>query len=467
MAICLATNSRGTLAKLPIRAMTASVSDADSLPLSDSEKRRPASRASSRRRVLFVAETVTLAQCVRLVTLARALDPEHFEVHFASSEFPELVFAGTPFVQHRITTLAPEAAARALESGRRLYERADVLRYIDAERRLIGALRPSLVVGDFRLSLSTSAELEGVPSAVLINAYWSPFARRAGFPVPDHPIIDVLGETLTARYFPRAIPHVFQHFARPINAARARHGLPPVGSLLEVLTHGTFTLYPDDPWLTPIDGAPSHHQFLGPVYWQPELDRDSSGGTSDTDAARDPWPLVDPERPRIYVTLGSSGALRLVPMVAEALASLPVTAVIATAGRASLGALPAHIEVRSFVRGADVARRAALVVSNGGSTTGYQALSQGTPVLGLPSNFDQHLASEAIDRAGAGISLAARGASVERIRDSVLRALGDPALARGAKAVAERFARHDSAAVFRAFVERVTSAELERADVAS
>ena len=44
-------------------------------------------RVSSRRRVLFVAENVTLAQCVRLVTLARALDPQAYEVHFASSEF--------------------------------------------------------------------------------------------------------------------------------------------------------------------------------------------------------------------------------------------------------------------------------------------------------------------------------------------------------------------------------------------
>ncbi|HTV20568.1 MAG TPA: nucleotide disphospho-sugar-binding domain-containing protein [Polyangiaceae bacterium] len=446
--------------------MKANVAEPERPSLVDADKRRPAARASHRRRVLFVAETVTLAQCVRLVTLARALDPDRYEVHFASADFPDLVFAGAPFVQHRITTLAPEAAARALESGRRLYETPDVLRYIDAERRLIRALDPALVVGDFRLSLSTSAELESVPSAVLINAYWSPFARRTAFPVPDHPIVGVLGEALTARYFPRAIPHVFQHFARPINAARARHGLRPIGSLLEVLTHGSFTLYPDDPWLTPVDAAPSHHLFLGPVCWQPELGASESGGARDADSA-DLWPDVDPERPRIYVTLGSSGALRLLPMVVEALARLPVAAVIATAGRASLGALPAHLTARPFVRGAELARQAALVISNGGSTTGYQALVEGTPVLGLPSNFDQHLASQAIDRAGAGISLAARGAGVESIRESVRRALDDPQLARGARAMAERFARHDSASVFREFVDVVAGAERARVDVAS
>jgi UDP:flavonoid glycosyltransferase YjiC (YdhE family) len=414
----------------------------------------------SRRRVLFVTENVTLAQCVRLVTLAHALDEASYEVHFACSEFPDLVFAGTRFVQHRISSLSPEAAGRALEAGKRLYEKADLLRYIDAERRLIAAVEPALVVGDFRLSLSTSAELMGVPSAVLINAYWSPFARRSGFPVPDHPIIDYLGESLTAKYFPRAIPHVFRHFASPLDAARARHGLGPVGGLLEMLTHADHTLYPDDPWLTPVDGAPSNHRFLGPVLWQPEwqpdLDQAVPSAGPPSAGPSDAWHGLDDARPRLYVTLGSSGALRLLPLVVEALARLPVVAVVATAGRIELGALPPNVVARAFVRGADLARSAALVIFNGGSTTGYQALSQGTKVLGLPSNFDQYLAMEAIERAGAGLSIKARQANAELIRASIERALSDPALDAGARTVAEHFARFDSAALFRAFVDQVT-----------
>ncbi len=408
---------------------------------------------SSRYRVLFVAENITLAQCVRLVTLAGALDERRYEVHFACSEFSELVFARTRFVQHHIESLAPEAAARALEAGRRLYEKADLLRYIDAERRLIDAVRPALVVGDFRLSLSTSAELSGVPSAVLINAYWSPFARRpAGFPVPDHPILGWLGEALTEKYFPRAIPHVFRHFASPLDAARARHGLDPIGGLLEMLTHASYTLYPDDPWLTPVDAAPHRHRFLGPVLWQPELE--GASGPNDPELYR----FFESGRPLVYVTLGSSGAVRLLPLLIDALARLPVVAVVATAGRASLGSLPANVLARPFVRGEDVARRAALVVSNGGSTTGYQALGQGTPVLGLPSNFDQFLATQAIDRVGAGLSIKARQASAEVIEATLRRALGDASLRVGAQTVAQHFAARDSAQTFRGFVDDAVDA---------
>jgi UDP:flavonoid glycosyltransferase YjiC (YdhE family) len=420
---------------------------------------------TSRRRILFVAENVTLAQCVRLVTLARSLPDERYEVHFACSEFPELIFAPGEFIRHPIASLAPDAAARALQTGRRLYEKATLLRYIEAERRLLEKIEPALVVGDFRLSLSTSAELMAVPSAVLINAYWSPHARRDAFPVPDHPIIGWLGEELTERHFPRAIPHVFRHFAGPVNAARAQHGLPAVGSLLEVLTHGSFTLYPDDPWLTPVEGAPVHHQFLGPVLWQPELPLQQacearvSGRTTDivTEA------LLESGRPLIYVTLGSSGAVSLLPALLEALSALPVTALVATAGRVRLDHLPSNVIARPFVRGADVARRAALVVSNGGSTTGYQALSQGTPVLGLPSNLDQFLATEAIDRSGAGISIKARQANVVTLRSALERGLTDPALGRAAQQVATRFAQHDSGATFRALVEAVSGRDLVQA----
>ena len=141
------------------------------------------------------------------------------------------------------------------------------------------------------------------------------------------------------------------------------------------------------------------------------------------------------------------------PQVIEALAGLPVVAIVATAGRAALPSLPSNVIARRFVRGGDVAARAALVISNGGSTTGYQALARGTPVLGLPSNFDQHLATEVIDRAGAGISLKARLADARLMRAAIERALGDAQLRRAAARVAASFAKRDSAAVFRAFVD--------------
>ena len=405
----------------------------------------------AKKRILFVAESVTLAQVVRLVTLARGLDSEAYDVHFACSDFPPLVFTGTRFVQHQLRTMSAKAADAALRSGKRLYEKSTLLEYIAAEMRLLELVRPDLVVGDFRLTLSTSAELVGVPSAALINAYWSPFARRdAAFPVPDHPVLRWLGEELTQRHFPRALPAVFRHFAAPLNAARHHHGLAEVGSLLQMLTHADYVLYPDDPWLTPLEGAPDHHLFLGPILWQPEPDQ--------VEPMADEPPSSD-GRPVVYVTLGSSGEVQLLPLVLEALSRFHVDAVVATAGRVELQSVPRNVSVRRFVRGSEVARRARVVVSNGGSSTGYQALHEGTPVIGLPSNLDQYLATQAIVRAGAGVQIKARKATRRLLEEALEHALSDEELRRAAQVVADRFRAHDSGASFRKWADRAARPE--------
>jgi hypothetical protein len=64
-------------------------------------------------RSLFVAEAVSLANVVRLATLAASLDRSRYEMWFASAQFPEVVFAGTHFIRRRIDSqLADDTLAR-------------------------------------------------------------------------------------------------------------------------------------------------------------------------------------------------------------------------------------------------------------------------------------------------------------------------------------------------------------------
>jgi UDP:flavonoid glycosyltransferase YjiC (YdhE family) len=402
---------------------------------------------TTKTKILLVAENVTLAQVVRLKVLGESL-PDEYEVHFACSGFDPLVFgAERRFVRHELWTLPRSEVFRALKGGRRLYELKTLMRYAEEEMRLIERVEPRLVIGDFRLSLSVSAELMRVPWATLINAYWSPYALRDPIPVPDHPIVRFLGESMTERYFPQAIPRVFSHFAAPVNQLRKRHKLPEIGSLLSVLTHADYTLYPDDPALLPLAHAPSSHRFLGPVQWSPDVPMPEL-----PDAARG-----DDARPLVYVTLGSSGEVEVLPLVIQALAQLPVQALIATAGRAELPPLPANVRAAEFVPGARVAELARVVVSNGGSTTGYQALAAGTPILGLPSNLDQYLTTQALVSAGVGLQVKARSATVADIRRALVRLLEEPGQRTAAERARARLARLDSSARFRAWVQNVCS----------
>jgi UDP:flavonoid glycosyltransferase YjiC (YdhE family) len=390
---------------------------------------------------LFVAEAVTLAQVVRLVTLARALDPARYEVHFASAVFDELVFRGTSFQRHQIHSLPASVVDARVAGGRRLYGARTLRGYVEEERALLRALRPALVVGDLRLSLSVSAPVEGVPYACLINAYWSPNVAREGFPLPDHPIVRLLGVDLAARYFPKALPWVFDHFARPVNALRRRHGLPPVGSLPDVLTHGDHTLYADVPALVPTRALPAHQRYLGPVLWSPPV------------ALPAWWDALDAGRPTIYVTLGSSGRVARLPLVVEVAVELGFQVLVATAGRSTLASVPKHVFVADYLPGHLAARRSVAVVSNGGSTTGYQALAEGRPVLGIAFNLDQYLAMSAIADAGAGILLRAGALDRTQLREALGRLVADASFGAAATRLQAEFGEWDAAARFAAFVE--------------
>ena len=396
----------------------------------------------ARKRILFVAEAVTLAQVVRLVTLARALDPARYEIHFAAARFAELAFAGTSFVRHAIRSLAPALVDARVARGQRIYGKRTLAAYVREERALLRELRPDLVVGDFRLSLSISAPLERVPYASLINAYWSPHAERDQFPLPDHPIVKMLGVRLAEQHFHKALPFVFRHFARPVNALRHAHGLPELGSLREILTHGDYTMFADVPALVPTRPLPAHQRYLGYVPWSPPV-------------ALPPWWFhLDSDRPTVYVTLGSSGRVQRLPLVIEAATSLGCQVLVATAGRSELGALPPHVYAADFLPGEAAASRAHVVVSNGGSTTGYQALAQGRPVLGVPFNLDQYLATQSIARTGAGLMVRAGAAKREQVREALKRLLEEPSFGLRAGDLREELARWNAAERFAALVEQ-------------
>jgi UDP:flavonoid glycosyltransferase YjiC (YdhE family) len=281
--------------------------------------------------------------------------------------------------------------------------------------------------------------LAKVPLLTLINAYWSPYAQREAFPVPDHPIVKLVGPERAARYIDRALPRAFAHFAAPLEQVRKKFGLPALGGLLEQLCYGDYTLYPDVPELVPTRGAPESHVYLGPVQWSPRV------------SLPDWWEGLDPSLPTVYVTLGSSGAAHVLPTVFEALAGLQVNVLFANAGRTgdafravSAGHLRAgRLFVADFLPGELAASRSAFVISNGGASTSYQALGEGVPVLGIPYNLDQYLAMTAIEQASAGVLLRAGNLALKPLQQACVRLLNSSQIRRGAQAVQRAFRGHD------------------------
>lgn len=393
--------------------------------------------------VLLVAEAVTLAHFARILTLAQALDPNLYEVVVASDPRYASLEKPLNFAFHPIRSITSAEFAQALARGKPLYSAETLTRYVENDLVLLDRVKPDLVIGDFRLSLAVSAPLRRIPYAAVVNAYWSPYADMA-YPVPDLPMTRILGVALAQKLFDVARPIAFALHARPLNRVRRKFGLSPLGSdLRNVYTWGDYTLYADIPEMAPTHDLPHNHRYLGPVLWSTKT------------PLPEWWGELPEDKPLVFLTLGSSGRADFLPLVLQVLSSLPVTAIVASAGKVELDNLPQNVFAADFLPMDIATTRSFLVISNGGSLTTYQALSAGVPVLGICSNMDQLLNMNAVQALGAGITLRAGKASLAEIRAAVNALLEKPAYAEAAGRVRQTMLRHDAKRRFREIVAEI------------
>lgn len=400
---------------------------------------RAATGVSKRPKVIFFAEDVTLAHFGRMVSLARALDASRFEVVFACGpQFRHFLRANDGFRVIDLTSTSSAEFNRRLERNAPLYPLETLQQYVAQDLAIFAREAPEVVVGDFRLSLGISAELAKVPSISIGNGCWSPFSTLP-FPVPEHPVLKRLSEPVAKLLMKYLGPFFMKaHFA-PYNQLRRSLGLEPVDSLRAFYTQADVTLYTDSPTLSPTKNLPPSHHYLGPVLWEPDGDVPSW------------WNQLPDDKPVVYLSSGSSGDTRLGPIVLEALSTMPVS-IIAASGTTQLAEVPRNAHVSSYLPGIAAARRARIVISNGGSGTLYQALSGGAPLLGIPSNADQHLCMAPVVATGAGRVIRSGQLTVEAVRREVATLL-EPKYKQAAELHRAELSGFDAAADFTRFVD--------------
>ncbi|HEY0038061.1 MAG TPA: glycosyl transferase family 1, partial [Longimicrobium sp.] len=335
--------------------------------------------ARPRRRVLFIGELITLSHMVRPAVLAATLDPERYEVFFACDP-RNLGMLAKPHPFHFIPLKSRLAmkSMEALSYGRdTLYDYATVNQYVREDLQLLSRYHPDVVVGDMRQSLVVSSRLSGVPFVNIMNAHWHPWSPTR-YESAVNPLAGLLGEAWGELVFNGLLNMAMPFSTLAINMVGLQYGLPVVGvDFKSVFSYGDYTAFPDLPELSPLDRLPENAAYVGPCLWGPDVPEPAW------------WGAVPEDRPIVYIGLGSSGQPRLLPTVIRALADLPVTLLVATAGRTDLGPQPENVFVADYLNGMEAARRAVLTICNGGSMPAQQSLGVGTPVLGIPSNQDQ------------------------------------------------------------------------------
>lgn len=389
-----------------------------------------------RPRILFVSEAVSLAHVARQSVLASTLDAERFDIHFASSGQFDFCQRERTWTRHTLESISPALFLGRLASGKPVYSTDEWRAYVRNDLALLEAVKPDVVIGDFRLSLGISARKLGIRYLAVCNAHWSPYRQPRPMPAPDLPISAFASHRIIDPLFNAIWPLASKFHIRAANTVRKEYGLPAYATLGDLYCDADFTLYADSPTLIPTPGAPASHRYIGPIVWSPALD------------VPDWWKDL-PQEPRpVYITFGSTGKVDLLPTIVAACQAENACAVVATAARGNFPATPPSVYAAPFLPGDLAARASRLVIGNGGSATIHQALSEGRPVLGICSNLDQVLTMETVADAGAGEFMRASEASPQRLQQTLQQILNTPAYAARAQALQADFQIHHPRTLF-------------------
>jgi MGT family glycosyltransferase len=170
--------------------------------------------------------------------------------------------------------------------------------------------------------------------------------------------------------------------------------------------------------------VPDHVRYVGP-----QLD-DTSTGTWD-----------DPGGPPLVLVGLSSTVMshedELLQRAADALGQLPVRGLVTTGPAFDPAAIraPANVDVRRWVRHANVLPSCSAALTHGGHGTVIKALTAGVPLVVAPLGRDQPDNAARVVRAGAGLRVSKK-ASAKAIHDALARVLDEP----GYRAAARRMA---------------------------
>jgi MGT family glycosyltransferase len=302
---------------------------------------------------------------------------------------------------------------------------------VSSDLQAIDAIRPDLVVGDLRWSLSTSARARGVPYVSVTNACWTDkFAHVVELP-EGHLMGKLMGRKLAEKAFPSFTRTMMKFGALGYTEVRKQHRLKPVETMWEAI-EGDITLLADLPEFMPVvRDTPPSFRYTGPLLW-------------DANIGLPPWfSKLQKGRPTIYFTMGSTGDTKFFQEAVRVFGNTEYQILITTGGLAEIPNPPPNVFIAKYAPGEALMAVSDVVVSHGGNGTIYQALSCGVPIVGFPTIFDQEVNMRRVAALGAGIqmsNLRYNGDSLGRAVDTVL---GDHGYRERCRQLAARISRYD------------------------
>lgn len=375
-------------------------------------------------RILVFGEGISFAHVSRAFLVARALRQRGAQVRFVTSAGYEPWTRRRGLDTRAVYTPEAEQVYGRLRSMKPMYTRDEIERSVRDDLAEIEAFDPAVLVGDCRNSLRITSEISGVPYVAISNANCTPWFAGVQTAPAALPLNRVVGKPRVDRYLMPWLGRPIRAVAcramnRPFALAQRTFGASrPCQDFRVMFTSDDLHLLADLPRFQPTADLPEHAQYVGPLYW----------GEDDQHAVATNALLgcVDPAQPLVYVSMGSSGLSELLDAAAPVLARLPYQFVVTARASAAAEQWGANIHVLPFVSAPRVLARAAAAVCHGGNGTVYQALSQGVPVIAIPSFFDQEIQADQLAHHGLGLRLEPTTA-IDQLAEAVQAVVADAA----------------------------------------
>ncbi len=167
------------------------------------------------------------------------------------------------------------------------------------------------------------------------------------------------------------------------------------------------------------------------------------------------WEKLPKDKPIIYLSLGSSGEVAVLPVIKDVLKVMEVTVIFTTSGRVNSNSLPNNFFATDYVSGLEVAKIAQLFIGNGGTGSVYQGLSCGVPILGFPTNMDQFFVMEQIEHLQAGKLIRPSLATKNNVCDATHELLTKQIFRQSAQKLSDEIKQFDPANIFRNFIDNI------------
>lgn len=363
--------------------------------------------------ILFITDANFLSHLLRCIEIAKVLRKRGETVLFAASGIYIDILKRHQFECHPVFTNDPVHTMRVTRAGMFRYYNKHLLRQsVESEIDCLKKIEPKVVVGDFRWTLRISAEYCKIPYVGIINTIWTPYYAEFRSISEKMVLRKLFGRTFMEHVSPVGQKVMMYRRGKPFYKLRKELGITPIRNLnLEM--YGEYNLMPDIPELCPTKDLPNNFKYIGPLF------------------ARDESLPVDepprlPDKPYLYVTLGSTATPKMIQLIFDAFGNKDVPLVMSTGKQPITVPIPKNVYIFDYLPAKAAFKNAQAVLCHGGQGTLYQALSYAVPIIGIATHNDQQWNLDRITALKLGIQFGEDSSSPDQIYNAYHPLISNP-----------------------------------------